>query len=76
MAHNRSDIIDRLKGFGIALVVIGHVIQMQANPNEFDESILFKIIYSFHMALFFFLAGMVFKLRSIKSEIIGLPLLQ
>ncbi len=70
MSLHRNHIIDRLKGLGIAMVVLGHVIQMQANPSGFDQDVFFKIIYSFHMALFFVLAGMVFKLRPVKDEVI------
>ena len=44
--------IDVLKGFGIILVVLGHL-----NPNIYLE----KWICSFHMFLFFFLSGYVFK---------------
>ena len=47
--------IDVLKGFGIILVVLGHL-----NPNIYLE----KWIYSFHMFLFFFLSGYVFKKKS------------
>jgi polysaccharide biosynthesis protein PslL len=49
---NRNSTIDLAKGIGIFLVVLGH------NPivlNESDE--LFRIIFSFHMPLFFFLSG-------------------
>ena len=51
-AINRNSTIDLAKGIGIFLVVLGH------NPivlNESDE--LFRIIFSFHMPLFFFLSG-------------------
>lgn len=44
--------IDVLKGIGIILVVLGHL-----NPYIRIE----KWIYSFHMFLFFFLSGFVFK---------------
>lgn len=53
----RYDHIDALKGFAILLVVFGHAIQ--SNVTFFDENIFFRIIYSFHMALFMFLSGMV-----------------
>lgn len=48
--------IDALKGFGILLVVLGHV-----NPGFYIE----KWIYSFHMFLFFFLAGITFSKKRI-----------
>ena len=45
--------IDIMKGIGIILVMIGHII-----PNS---SLGFKIIYGFHMPLFFFCSGFFFK---------------
>lgn len=55
--------IDRLKGFAILLVVIGHVVQFLYCPNKFDTNIVFRFIYSFHMPLFFILSGMVTNLK-------------
>ena len=55
--------IDRLKGFAILLVVIGHVVQFLYCPNNFDTNIVFRFIYSFHMPLFFILSGMVTNLK-------------
>ena len=43
-----------MKGFGIILVIMGHA--LQGNP-QFDENFAFRIIYSFHMPLFFFISG-------------------
>lgn len=48
--------IDRLKGFTILLVVMGHVGLFSMHP--FDTSI-FRFISSFHMPLFMFLSGWV-----------------
>lgn len=51
----RIDYIDIAKGIGILLVVMGH--------NDFSllSPYLFKLIYSFHMPMFFFLSGIFFK---------------
>lgn len=61
--------IDRLKGFGIFLVVLGHLIQN--NVINGTSHTLFNVIYSFHMPFFFFLSGYVAykttKIDSIKS---------
>ena len=46
----RIQYIDNLKGFAILLVIIGHICL---------GSIWNSVIYSFHMALFFFLSGIV-----------------
>lgn len=48
----RYDFIDACKGFGILLMVLGHVYD---TPDEVN-----LIIYSFHMPLFFILSGFVF----------------
>ena len=66
----RDPLIDRLKGFAIILVATGHLIQMQVNPQGFDSNLLFRVIYSFHMALFFFLSGVVFRLRPTSEEVL------
>lgn len=49
--------IDRLKGFAIYLVVLGHIYQKMVVQGT--ETILFSMIYAFHMPLFFFLSGYI-----------------
>lgn len=65
LKQDRLSWIDILKGIGIILVVIGHI---YANDTTFNW------IYSFHMPLFFFAAGWLYKKRDIwkyiKSKII------
>lgn len=50
--------IDNLRGLAILLVVLGHVIQYIVFPESFDNNTIFRLIYSFHMPLFFFISGM------------------
>lgn len=50
--HNRKAYIDFLKGIGIILVICGH--------GQIPEH-LAAWIYSFHMPLFMFLSGLVYK---------------
>ncbi|MBR5914621.1 MAG: acyltransferase family protein [Selenomonadaceae bacterium] len=48
--------LDIAKGIGIVLVIIGHCIPDASTPQEISEphfSIIFNVIYSFHMPLFF-----------------------
>jgi len=52
----RINYIDRLKGFAILLVVIGHLALFSMKQ---DGSTVFRLIQSFHMPLFMFLSGMV-----------------
>jgi len=60
--NNRISWIDYSKGIGIILVVYGHVLiglntaNFNISESFFDNSI--KLIYGFHMPLFFFLSGL------------------
>lgn len=51
--------LDALKGIGIILMIIGHVMSPIRN-----------IIFSFHMPLFFFISGYLYKDRTAKDFII------
>ena len=52
MASNRIDFIDIAKGIGMFLVIVGHV-------ETYD--FINRMIYSFHMPLFFVLSGFFLK---------------
>jgi polysaccharide biosynthesis protein PslL len=62
MSKSRLAYIDIARGIGILLVVLGHTLA-EANYHVQNSSVLFlgRLIYSFHMPLFFFLSGMFFK---------------
>jgi fucose 4-O-acetylase-like acetyltransferase len=62
---NRDDLLDITKGIGIMLVILGHIIQ--GNYINFDQNIFFRIIYSFHMPLFFFISGAVLNAKYVAS---------
>lgn len=68
--HKHFDYIDGLKGWAILLVVIGHSIQ--GTVTNFDNNIIFRVIYSFHMPMFMFLSGMVARYSSNDSWFIFL----
>lgn len=55
MTVNRIEIIDRLKGFAILWVVLGHYVLHSLGQKD----MLAEIIGSFHMPLFMFLSGYV-----------------
>lgn len=55
----RKPVIDVLKGLAIVLVVYGHILQrvmVLANQDFFAHPV-YKIIYTFHMPVFFLLSG-------------------
>lgn len=49
---DRIPIIDAAKGYGILLVFLGHLV--------YYDSPMFRVIFNFHMPLFFLLSGMTF----------------
>jgi fucose 4-O-acetylase-like acetyltransferase len=53
--EERVEYVDIAKGIGIILVVMGH------NDFALISSFAHKLIYSFHMPMFFFMSGMFFK---------------
>lgn len=55
MSAERIEWIDIAKGIGIILVVLGHCVV--------KEDMVHKIIFSFHMPLFFFLSGYCFRVN-------------
>lgn len=54
--NNRIDYIDRMKGFAIFLVVMGHVLGFSFRQ---PDDVAGRWISSFHMPLFMFLSGLV-----------------
>lgn len=56
-SFKRLEWLDVLKGIGIILVAIGHI---------YSNTVIYNWLYSFHMPLFFFAAGWLYK----KSEIL------
>ena len=56
--RERNVLLDVLKGFAILLVVLGHAVQHNL-PDSFDDNVIFRVIYSFHMPLFMFVSGFV-----------------
>lgn len=55
MAKQRLYYLDALKGILIILVILGHSIQYKM--MDYQHDVLFRVIYSFHMPLFFLISG-------------------
>lgn len=64
----RNKILDTIKYILIILVVIGHFIEPTKYTNQIT-TILYCLIYSFHMPLFVLISGYFFKQRETKIEI-------
>ncbi len=58
-ARERIPWIDVAKAYGIALVFYGHVVEGIAQSGHGAAFMQYKLIYSFHMPLFFVLCGFV-----------------
>ena len=66
MDSNRLQFIDIIKGIAIIFVVLAHLIQ--TNTLESKTNVVFQIINSFHMPLFFFASGfIVFKVCKLEK---------
>ena len=57
LADGRDHHIDALKGVAIILVVLGHSIQI--NDPNYDNNLLYRIVFSFQMPMFMFLSGFI-----------------
>ncbi len=63
MEKQRIIYLDFIKGYAILLVILGHCIQYNIT-NGFDNNIIFRYIYSFHMPLFMLVSGYITKYMS------------
>ena len=59
--QNRTKYIDTIKGIGIFLVFYGHFIGNLYYTGYDFTFLQFKLVYSFHMPLFFFISGIFWK---------------
>ena len=64
----RIPFIDVAKGLGILLVFYGHLIERFIGRGPEAAAEQMRWIYCFHMPLFFFLSGLVYKEREIAAE--------
>lgn len=66
---NRIALWDNLKFFLVTCVVIGHFADQFTDVSNIYDSI-FLFIYSFHIPLFIFISGLMFKNKDITSKVI------
>lgn len=76
MTTQRLEWIDALKCFLITIVIWGHLIQYYSGKVHFWENPIWEIIYSFHMPLFIFISGYLFKNKSNLSNSIRIKTIQ
>lgn len=62
LQKKRLNWVDWAKTFGIFLVVFGHSFNPSSSEWSWELELL-NLIYSFHMPLFFFLSGYLFKVK-------------
>mgnify|MGYP004664867891 CR=1 FL=1 len=62
MKNKRLEYVDIARGIAIILIVLGHSITYSQNCR-----IIYKIIYSFHVALFFIISGYTYKIKKEES---------
>ena len=55
----RNQTIDLVRGFAIILVIICHVMLLQGQPREDTNTLLFRIVWTLQMPLFFLISGYV-----------------
>ena len=63
-SNQRYDWLDTTRALGMFLVYYGHIVEQVYRSGSSHAFSQFKLIYSFHMALFFFIAGFFWKLTS------------
>lgn len=68
MEKGRNVVYDRAKGIGIVLLILGHLVS--------SNSPVFTIIFSFHMPLFLFVSGLLFRPKYERKEVINKDVLR
>lgn len=61
--------LDFIKGIAIILVVVGHVVSQvwSTIPEIYENSLIFRFCYSFHMPLFVFISGWICRMTMKKD---------
>lgn len=70
MKNERESYIDAIRGFAIVLVIVGHLLEKLCLSGNGLYCFYFKFVYSFHVPLFVFLAGVYHKKGVIRWKLI------
>lgn len=69
--NKRVDYLDTAKGFGILMVCIGHACTNHGSAAECQMADLIRFVTLFHMALFFFINGMLYQTKYSERPVVG-----
>lgn len=67
----RIQYLDTAKGFGILMVCMGHACSNQSSVGECQMADLIRFVTLFHMALFFFINGMLYQTKYSEKPLLG-----
>ena len=58
--NDRNKTIDVLRGIAIFCVVLGHIVQKGMLDIRYEDNVVYKAIYTFHMPMLMLLSGYLF----------------
>lgn len=70
MKNTRNNTVDIIRGFAMLLVVLGHT--MSGSTSEFQDSLLFQVIWTLQMPLFIIISGYVTRYSRPLVDVAGL----
>lgn len=69
--NERINYLDAAKGFGILMVCMGHACTNRSSVAECQMADLIRFVTLFHMALFFFINGMLYQTKYSEKPMLG-----
>lgn len=72
MKQERISYVDTAKGIGILLVCVGHACTTRADVGECQYADIIRFVTLFHMALFFFINGMLYHEKYTEKPLSGI----
>lgn len=64
----RLPYIDNIKGFGMILFVLGHVINAYSTEESYNSNLFMDFVSIFYMKMFFFFSGFVYLFKESKCS--------
>ena len=69
--NTRLPYIDNIKGFGMILVVLGHVINAYSTEESYNSNLFMDFVSIFYMKMFFFFSGFVYLFNNCSLHLIS-----